>query len=59
MLSGFPIARPLALTLFGFLQRFFLTVNQVSILATNIENIHVELVEWLRILSLMRSVTCI
>ena len=44
MLLGFPIARSLALTLFGFLQSLLQTANKAIILATNIVYIHVELV---------------
>lgn len=45
ILSRFPIARPLTLPLFGFLQYFFLMVNKVSILPSNIDNIHDEFVD--------------
>lgn len=42
MLPGFPIARSLALTLFGFLQNLLLTADKVTILTTNIVYVHVE-----------------
>ena len=56
MLSGFPIARSLTLTLFGFLQHLFMTVDQFSILLSNIVYIHGEVVETLITLSAMRLI---
>lgn len=44
MLLGFPIMRPLALTLFGFLQSPLLTADEIIILATDVVYIHAEFV---------------
>ena len=45
ILSRFPIARSLTLSLFGFLQFIVLTVHQLNILRSNIDYIHDEFVD--------------
>lgn len=45
IISRFPVARPLTLTLSGFLQFLFLNFNKLSMLLSNIEYIHDEYVE--------------
>lgn len=47
MFFGFAIARLLTLTLFGFLQRLLLSVDQLSILLSNIVYVHDEFVKTL------------
>lgn len=46
ILSRFSIARPLTLSLFGFLQFIVLTVHQFNILRSKIDCIHDEFVDF-------------